>query len=143
VEGTNVVPEHARFLGEARSIDDARLEGVIAEIIDAINDAANDASCPVDVDVSVEKFFHGYRHRPDAPAVVVAERALRACGFEPRHVVAGSAADANAFEHRGFHCVCLANGTERNHEPTERVSFVALEEMLAVTYALLDEAAAA
>ena len=143
VEGTNVVPEHARFLGEARSIDDAKLEALIAEIIDAIQAAANDADGPVDVDVSVEKFFHGYRHRPDAPGVRAAERALRACGFEPRHVVAGSAADANAFVHRGFHCVCLANGTERNHEPTERVSFDALEGMLAVSFALLATTAAA
>ena len=36
----------------------------------------------------------------------------------------------------------LANGTERNHEPTERVSVAALEGMLDVCLALLDEAAA-
>ena len=36
----------------------------------------------------------------------------------------------------------LANGTERNHEPTERVSVAALEGMLDVALALLDEAAA-
>ena len=39
-------------------------------------------------------------------------------------------------------CVNLANGTERNHEPTERVSQAALEGMLGVTYALLGELAA-
>jgi hypothetical protein len=37
--------------------------------------------------------------------------------------------------------VNLANGTERNHEPGERVSALALEEMLDVALALLDEAA--
>ena len=42
----------------------------------------------------------------------------------------------------GCQCVNLANGTERNHEPTERVSVVALESMLDVAFALLDEAAA-
>jgi tripeptide aminopeptidase len=42
----------------------------------------------------------------------------------------------------GFSCVNLANGTERNHEPTERVSVAALEGMLDVALALLDEAAA-
>ena len=35
----------------------------------------------------------------------------------------------------------LANGTERNHEPTERVSVAALEGMLDVTLALLDACA--
>jgi tripeptide aminopeptidase len=69
--------------------------------------------------------------------VVAAEAALRAAGYEPRHITSGGGSDANAFELNGFHCVCLANGTERNHEPTERVSFVALEDMLAVTLALL------
>jgi hypothetical protein len=38
--------------------------------------------------------------------------------------------------------VNLANGTERNHEPGERVAATALEEMLGVTRALLGEVAA-
>ena len=46
-------------------------------------------------------------------------------------------------EAEGFACVNLANGTERNHEPTERVAVAALEGMLDVAFALLDEAAAA
>ena len=54
----------------------------------------------------------------------------------------GGGSDANALEAQGFPCVNLANGTEHNHEPTERVSVAALEGMLDVAYALLDEAAA-
>ena len=75
------------------------------------------------------------RHAASAPAVVVAEAALRACGYTPKRVLTGSAADANAFEAAGFPCVNLANGTERNHEPTERVSVAALEGMLDVVLA--------
>ena len=37
----------------------------------------------------------------------------------------------------GFQCANLANGTERNHEPTERVSVDALEAMLEVAIALV------
>jgi tripeptide aminopeptidase len=36
-------------------------------------------------------------------------------------------------------CTNLANGTERNHEPTERIPQAALQGMLDVTFALLDE----
>jgi tripeptide aminopeptidase len=141
VGGTNVVPEYASFLAEARSLDSDKLEALVAEMIDAIHVAANDATCDVDADVTVEKVFTGYRHNPtSSPAVVAAEAALRATGYEPRHIVSGGGSDANALEVNGFHCVCLANGTERNHEPTERVSFVALEDMLSVTLALLDAA---
>ena len=46
------------------------------------------------------------------------------------------------FAAAGLPCVNVANGTEHNHEPTERVSVSALESMLDVTFALLDEAAA-
>ena len=137
VGGTNVVPEHATFLAEARSLDPERLDGLVGEMIDAIHVAANDASCDVDADVTVEKVFTGYRHRPASAAVQAAEAALRATGYEPVHIASGGGSDANALEAQGFPCVCLANGTERNHEPTERVSFVALEDMLAVTLALL------
>jgi tripeptide aminopeptidase len=139
---TNVVPEHCRFLAEARSLDDDRVEAVVAEMVDRIQDAANDPICEVDVDVDVERLFRGYRHPPDAPPVLAAERALRACGYAPRHVVTGGASDANALEAAGFPCTNLANGTERNHEPTERVSVAALEGMLDVTLALLEECGA-
>jgi tripeptide aminopeptidase len=139
--GTNVVPEHARFLAETRSLDDAKVDAVVAEMVDRIYEAANDPTCDVDVDVGVQRLFQSYRHRPDAPQVVVAERALSACGYTPRRIVTGGGSDANAFEARGFSCTNLANGTEHNHEPIERVSVAALEGMLDVALALLDAAA--
>ena len=85
--------------------------------------------------------FTAYRHRTTAPGVVAAEAALRACNYTPRRILSGGGSDANAFEANGLHCINLANGTERNHESSERVSQVALEGMLDVTFALLDELA--
>ena len=55
----------------------------------------------------------------------------------------GGASDANAFQAAGFACLNLADGTERNHEPTERISVDALEGMLEVAIALVDESAKA
>ncbi len=141
VGGTNVVPPNCRFLAEARSLDARRAEEVVKRMVDRIQDAANDPACDVDVDVDVERLFTGYRHDPAAPQVHQAERALRAAGYEPTRIVTGGGSDANALEAQGFPCTNLANGTERNHEPTERVSVAALEGMLDVTFALLDEAA--
>ena len=137
---TNIVPERCRLLAEARSLDAARVEEVVASLVDAIHDGAAQAEC--DVDVTSERLFAGYRTKPGSPAVQAAEAALRACGYEPRRIVTGGGSDANALEVAGFQCVNLANGTERNHEPTERVSVDALESMLDVAFALLDEAAA-
>jgi len=140
--GTNVVPERCAFVGEVRSLDDGKAEALVTETIERIHEAANDPTCDVDVDVSVARLFGGYRHRPSSPAVRAAEEALRACGYEPCHIHSGGGSDGNVLEAAGVHCVCLANGTERNHEPTERVSFDALEGMLAVSFALLQTAAA-
>jgi tripeptide aminopeptidase len=137
---TNVVPERCALLAETRSLDAAKAEAVVAEMVDHLHDAANDPAHECDLDVTVERLFDGYRQKPGSPAISAAQRALDACGYTPRRIVSGGGSDANAFETAGFHCVCLANGTERNHEPTERVSVAALESMLDVTYALLDAA---
>ncbi len=139
VGSTNVVAERCRFLAEARSLDRDKAERTVAEMIDAIHEAASATEC--DVDVTSEKLFDGYRTRPSAPAVVAAEAALRTRGFEPRRIVTGGGSDANALQTQGFECVNLANGTERNHEQTERVAVAALEDMLDVALALLDTAA--
>jgi tripeptide aminopeptidase len=141
VGGTNVVPEHCWFDAEARSLSDSAVEAVVAAMVDHCHDAANDPACECDVDVTVERLFSGYRHKTAEPGVVAAEAALRACGYAPRRIVTGGGSDANAFAAKGFPCTNIANGTERNHETTERVSQVALEGMLDVTFALLDELA--
>ncbi|HET6507489.1 MAG TPA: M20/M25/M40 family metallo-hydrolase [Baekduia sp.] len=142
-DATNVVAERCAILAETRSLDPAVAESTVAEMVDRCHDAANDPDCECDLDITVQRLFDGYRHRSASPAVAAAERALAACGYAPRHIVSGGASDGNAFEAHGFHTVCLANGTERNHEPTERVSVVALEAMLDITYALLEEVAPA
>jgi tripeptide aminopeptidase len=135
----NVVPDRCSLRAEARSVDPSRVEDVVASIVDALHDAAADSEC--DVDVICEKLFTGYRVKPVAPELLAAEAALRACGYEPQRIQTGGGSDANALQAAGFPCICLANGTERNHEPGERVSVAALDGMLDVVLALLEEAA--
>ena len=135
----NVVPERCVVEAEVRSLEEARAEAVVTELVDHLGDAAGGAAC--DVDVTVEVLFRGYRARPREPAIELAERALRAAGYEPRHVRSGGGSDANALRLAGFPCVNLANGTERAHEPTERVSLQALEDMFEVMAGLLELAA--
>jgi tripeptide aminopeptidase len=137
----NVVPEYCRVEAEARSLDRDQAEALATEIVDHLQEGADAAEC--DLDVIVEHMFEGYRTRAREPQVVLAERALRACGYEPKHINTGGGSDANALLASGLQCTNLANGTERNHEPTERVSVDALEGMLEVAIALFEEAPAA
>jgi len=138
----NVVPESCSLVLEARALGEERADEIVAEIVDRIHQAANLADCDCDVDIAVQRTFSGYHLPPSSPAVRAAERALRACGHEPLRIASGGASDANALIAQGMQIVNMANGTERNHEPTERVSVIALEQMLDVALALLDEAAA-
>lgn len=137
----NVVPERCRIEGEVRSVDRDRAEALTTEMVDHFQNAADAGEC--DLDVTLERMIEGYRIRPRATEVTVAEEALRSCGYEPTHILTGGASDANAFRAAGFACVNLADGTERNHEPTERISTDALEGMLDVAIALVEEAGTA
>jgi tripeptide aminopeptidase len=134
---TNVVPERCRIEAEVRGIDDKRAELVVTELVDHLHDAANAAEC--DLDVTVAPMFHGYRIDPRAPELQIAERALRTCGYEPRAIVTGGGSDANAFRTNGFACMNLADGSERNHEPGERISVDALEGLLELAIAVVSE----
>jgi tripeptide aminopeptidase len=133
----NVVPERCRVEAEVRSVDQARVETLATEMIDHMQDAADAAEC--DLDITVERMIQGFRTRAKAMEVTVAEQALRACGYEPRHISTGGASDANAFRAAGFPCLNLADGTEHNHEPTERISVDALEGLFELAIALVEE----
>jgi tripeptide aminopeptidase len=137
----NVVPERCELSAEVRGLDDRRGEALAAEIVDRVHEAANRPDCDVDVDVAVRRTFAGYKLAPSAPPVRAAEAALRACGHEPVRISSGGGSDANALIAKGFQTVNLANGTERNHEPGERVAELALQQMLTVALSLLDEVA--
>ncbi|HET6864587.1 MAG TPA: M20/M25/M40 family metallo-hydrolase [Solirubrobacteraceae bacterium] len=133
----NVVPERCRVEAEVRSVDQSRVEALATEMIDHMQEAADAGEC--DLDVTVERMIQGFRVRPKSREVMVAEQALRACGYEPRHISTGGASDANVFQAAGFPCINLADGTEHNHEPTERISIDALEGLFEVTIALVEE----
>jgi tripeptide aminopeptidase len=76
----------------------------------------------------------------DGP-VKLALSALRRAGHEPALVATGGGSDANALRAAGFDCVLLANGTEANHTPQERVTREALRQMLDVCEQLAAAAA--
>jgi tripeptide aminopeptidase len=138
----NVVPERCSVVAEVRSLDATQAEATVAEVVDRLHEAANLPECECDVDIAVQRTFSGFHLTPSKRAVRIGEAALRRCGHEPVRIVSGGASDANALLVDGVEVVNLANGTERNHEPGERVSVTALEQMLDVALALLDEAAA-
>ena len=138
---TNIVPDRCTITGECRSLVTSTSTGLAGSF------AASWMASTIAASVASARASSSERHSPvivqrsGDPVVAAAERALRACGHTPDLIPTGGASDANAFIAQGLPVVNLANGTERNHQPDERVSVQALEEMLDVAFALLDACA--
>jgi tripeptide aminopeptidase len=135
----NVVAERCTVELEARSLDHERAGEVVSEIVNALTAGASDTEC--DVELGVQEQFRAYRLARSAAPVQVAADALTALGVEPRFVATGGGSDAHAFSAKGLPCLNVANGTERNHEPDERVTVQALETMLDVTLGIVARSA--
>jgi len=135
----NVVPEHCRFLAEARSHDERKLADVVQEMLETVTFAATLAEC--EVETHVEGSARGYRFRRDDLPVRIASGALKRSGREPSYILSGGGADANVFNERGLECVNLANGMTDIHTPDERIAVADLEAMVDVTLALVEVAA--
>jgi tripeptide aminopeptidase len=134
----NVVAERCQVVLEARSLDDNRAGEVVSSMVDAVTEAASEADC--DVETAVERHFQAYRFARTAPVVEVAAESLRRRRIEPVYINTGGGSDANALISAGLPVLNVANGTERNHEPTESVTVEALQQILDITLAIVDEA---
>jgi tripeptide aminopeptidase len=134
----SIVADRCQLAAEVRSVDEDAADALLAELVDHLQDAANETDC--DVDVAVRRLFAGYRVRPGAPSVTIAEAALRGCGREPRRIVAGAGSDANALRPLGLDVVSIGSGAERTHEPGEGIAVESLEGLLDVAVALVEEA---
>ena len=136
---TNVVADLCTVSAEVRAIEQDQVDRYVTEAIDALQDAADTAGC--DLDLDVRQLFAGYRLGSRDASVALASRTLRRLGYQPTLRSSGGGSDANALRRNGFACTNLANGTERAHQRTERVSFAALDGNLDLMLALLEEAA--
>jgi tripeptide aminopeptidase len=135
----NVVAEHCVVELEARSLDHERAASMVRQMVDVLTEAASDAEC--DVETAVEEQNRGFRLARNSPPVAVTAAALEALGIEPSYVTTGGCSDANIFVAAGLPCLCVANGTERNHQPDESVTVDALETMLDVTLGIVVQSA--
>jgi len=138
---TNVIAERCSITAEARSRDERSLSMQLTAMLDAMTWAASE--CEVDLETRVEKEFVAYRVGEGDPQVAMAISVLAALGHTPRLVPSGGGSDVNAFIRNGFPAVNLCNGMIDVHTPDERIAVASLEQMLDVTFGLIDAARAA
>jgi len=127
----NCIPDLCEIRGEARSLDEKKLEGLVGTIREALASAATDG---VGVEIEIQRGFEGFSISRDHPAVVLAAEALRAAGLDVVYRKAGGGSDANVFNAMGLPAVALSVGYRSAHAVDERVSISDLERSL--TYLL-------
>jgi tripeptide aminopeptidase len=138
---TNVVPEHCRVDGEARSRDRDRLAAQVERMIEAVNVAA--AETGVDVTVTLEEDFGGFELTAHDLPVKLASAALAALGLEAVHIGTGGGADANVFNARGLPAVNLGVGFENVHSANESIALTRLAQLYDLAHAVVRAAASA
>jgi tripeptide aminopeptidase len=134
----NVVAERCSVQLETRGLDHDRASSALSSMVDVLTEAASDGEC--DLELTVEEICRAYRIPKSAPAVEIASSALRELGVEPVCISTGGGSDASVFCARGITCVNVANGTQANHQPDERVTIDALELGLDVALGLVAHA---
>ena len=90
---TNVVPDSCELAGECRGHDEARLAGVAAAMVDALQLAATEVG--VDVDIELIDEFRAFQLAEDLPVVRAAKAAVSAAGLVAELQTAGGGSDAN------------------------------------------------
>jgi tripeptide aminopeptidase len=90
----NVVPAEALIKGEARSLDEKKLDAQIEHMAECIETEAHSMGASAEIDIKLA--YRGYEVDPNAPVVAVAQSSARALGFsgDLRWTLGGS--DANA-----------------------------------------------
>ncbi len=134
---TNVVPSHARIVGEVRGPTADDLRATVDAVEAALHDAAHDPRGPVDLDLQLETRFVPYGHTRRSRPVVHAAAAMEALGIAPRPFVDAGGSDANVLNAQGIPTVNLAGGNEGAHEPGESIAAAALDRTLDLLLTIL------
>ena len=114
VEGggaANVVPDRAVLSGELRSLDEGKLQALMARVQQAAQQHA--AAFGATASLAFETSYTLYRAAPDWRSTQLFEAACRAEGMQPRFEQTLGGSDANNFNQKGL--ACLNIGFEMNN----------------------------
>jgi tripeptide aminopeptidase len=138
---TNVVPAIVTLRGETRSHDEAKLQRVTAEIIQAFERVVNEFrgshaedSLPR-LETQVDRSYSRTRIPEDHPLVMLVRQAAAELGRPMRAKISGGGSDANIFFENGIPLGILGTGMREVHTVRE---YVRLEDMVKATELLIE-----
>ena len=125
-EATNIITNLVTLRGEARSLDDEKLEAQTAHIIKCLEDAAAKYEVTVDgvttkarVESHVTREYHAMNVSDDSRVVKLVKEAAARMGLKVETLASGGGCDANIFNKRGIECANLGTGMRAIHTVKE------------------------
>lgn len=125
-EATNIITNLVTLRGEARSLDDAKLDAQTRHIIKCCEDAAAKYEVTVDgvttkarVESHVTREYHAMDVSDDSRVVKLVKEAAARMGLEVKTLASGGGCDANIFNKRGIECANLGTGMRAIHTVKE------------------------
>jgi tripeptide aminopeptidase len=125
-EATNIITNLVTLKGEARSLDDAKLEAQTAHMVKCLEDAAAKYEVTVEgvttkasVESLVEREYYSMDVADDSRVVRLVKEAAARMGLKVETMASGGGCDANIFNKRGIECVNLGTGMRAIHTVKE------------------------
>jgi len=123
---TNIIPNRVVLQGEARSLNDAKLDAQTAHMCQVLRDAASKYSVVVDgvtttarVEERVTREYHAMNVPDDSTIVQLVMRAANNLKHEVKTLATGGGCDANVFNRRGLEVANLGTGMQAIHTVKE------------------------
>jgi tripeptide aminopeptidase len=125
-EATNIITNLVTLKGEARSLDDEKLEAQTAQMIKCLEDAAAKYEVTVEgvttkarVEAEVSREYHAMDVSDDSRVVRLVKEAASRMGLKVETMASGGGCDANIFNKRGIECANLGTGMRAIHTVKE------------------------
>ena len=125
-EATNIITNLVTLRGEARSLDDAKLEAQTRHIIECLEEAAARYEVTVDgvttrgrVEAHVNREYHSMDVSDDSRVVRLVKEAASKMGLKVETMASGGGCDANIFNKLGIECANLGTGMRAIHTVKE------------------------
>ena len=131
---TNIVPERAEMVAEARSRSNEKLEAQGQHMMDCLRAACEKYGATLEGGLT--KAYDAYSHGADDAFVVEVAEACRKVGLEPALAASGGGSDANNMNLHGIKALVLGTGMDKVHTTQERITVKNLEDTAALVLAL-------
>ena len=125
-EATNIITNFVLLRGEARSLDDSKLEAQTAHMVECLEEAAAKYEVTVDgvttkgrVESKVVREYYAMDVPDDSRVVRLVIEAASRMGLDVKTLASGGGCDANIFNKRGIECANLGTGMRAIHTVKE------------------------